>query len=110
MPKSEVGIANGSPFSPDAPCLGCCNDFKGATKAAAPLYLSFTATAAAIQQTAHVTAATMSGVISIKQNHSAELWFRIVLHTLGQNDHAMAPAASCRVYRGGCLGMGDHRL
>jgi hypothetical protein len=32
--KGEVGHANGSPFSPDAPGLGCCNDFKDASKAA----------------------------------------------------------------------------
>ena len=34
--KGEVGPANGSPFSPDVPRLGCCNDFKDASKAAAP--------------------------------------------------------------------------
>ena len=34
--KGEVGTAKGSPFSPDAPGLGCCNDFKDASKAAAP--------------------------------------------------------------------------
>jgi hypothetical protein len=32
--KGEIGTANGSPFSRDAPCPGCCNDFKDASKAA----------------------------------------------------------------------------
>jgi hypothetical protein len=31
--KGEVGTANGCPFSSDASRLGCCNDFKDATKA-----------------------------------------------------------------------------